>query len=32
MTTKEPMMAKLNQMTPLSGQPNRFSFQMETDE
>ncbi len=25
-------MAKVNQMTPLSGQPNRFSFHMETND
>ena len=31
-TTQEPMMAKLNQMAPLSGQPNRFSFHIETNE
>ena len=29
---QEPMMATVNQMTPLSGQPNRFSFHIETNE
>ena len=32
MTAQEPAMAKVNQMMPLSGQPNRFSFHMETNE
>ena len=32
MTAQEPTMAKENQMTPLSGQPKRFSFHMETND
>jgi hypothetical protein len=32
MTAHEPAVAKVNQMTSLSGQPNRFSFYMETNE
>jgi hypothetical protein len=32
MTAHEPAVAKVNQMTSLSGQPNRFSFHMETNE
>ncbi len=28
--TQEPMMATVNQMMPLSGQPKRFSFHIET--
>ena len=31
MTAQETMMAKVNQMIPLSGQPKRFSFHMETN-
>jgi hypothetical protein len=30
MTAQEPMMTKENQMMPLSGQPKRFSFHIET--
>ena len=29
MTAQEPAMAMVNQMMPLSGQPNRFSFHIE---
>ena len=29
MTAQDPAMATVNQMMPLSGQPNRFSFHME---
>ena len=29
MTAQEPAMATVNQMMPLSGQPNRFSFHIE---
>ena len=32
MTAQEPAMATVNQMMPLSGQPKRFSFHMETNE
>jgi hypothetical protein len=32
MTAQEPMTATMNQMMPLSGQPNRFSFHMETSD
>ena len=32
MTAQEPMMATVNQMMPLSGQPKRFSLHMETNE
>ena len=32
MTAQEPAMAMVNQMMPLSGQPKRFSFHMETNE
>ena len=32
MTAQEPAMAMVNQMMPLYGQPNRFSFHMETNE
>jgi hypothetical protein len=32
MTAQEPMMATVKQMMPLSGQPNRFSFHMETND
>jgi hypothetical protein len=31
MTAQEPAMAMVNQMMPLSGQPKRFSFHMETN-
>src|SRR5262245_2607537 len=31
MTAQELVMAKVNQMMPRSGQPKRFSFQMETN-
>jgi len=30
MTAQEPAIGMVNQMIPLSGQPNRFSFHMET--
>ena len=30
MMTQKPAMATVNQIMPLSGQPNRFSFHMET--
>ena len=32
MTAQEPAMATVNQMMPRSGQPNRFSFHIETNE
>jgi hypothetical protein len=32
MTAQEPAIAIVNQMMPRSGQPNRFSFHMETNE
>jgi hypothetical protein len=32
MTAQEPAMATANQIMPLSGQPNRFSFHMETND
>ena len=32
MTVQEPAIAKVNRMMPRSGQPNRFSFHMETNE
>jgi len=32
MTAQEPAIAKVNQMMPLSGQPKRFAFHMETNE
>ncbi len=32
MTAQEPMIATVNQMMPLSGQPKRFSFHMETND
>ena len=32
MMAQEPAMATVNQMMPLSGQPKRFSFHMETNE
>jgi hypothetical protein len=31
MTAQEPAIAMVNQMIPLSGQPNRFSFHIETN-
>ena len=31
MTAQEPMIATVNQMMPLSGQPNRFSLHMESN-
>jgi hypothetical protein len=31
-TVQEPAMATVNQMMPRSGQPNRFSFHIETNE
>jgi hypothetical protein len=32
MTAQEPMIATVNQMMPLSGQPKRFSFHIETND